>query len=393
MTNHQKQDRRRDFLPVPDLQKHAQNIMEWVPYYQSAPRNQAAPRSTYMPAVTCRVNELFFDARVSAAPGQAPLYRFSVAAPLALTYVALALTATEEFMPEVPLDRSLTVREDPQDTGSHNYVDYRYLLQAQDGVRVVRKTDDVRRYPIGDSLVNLALQVIALHEEGHYLNGHLEMSLGFGAAGTYSERRDPLLAANADDLLTSRALELDADYFATMTLLAPLCSGLIGDFQRATEYVAEMPCELGRTPLGYMRFLSSASMMLGMIFWQAEGGMTGPAADRRTHPTPLCRVVQFAHTVSRIVSIVARNDHEAQAWNEAVNRDTSAIINLFGFKGVFDLRPEANTPWVKEWRQTRQRLMQLKPSMSEAAARARQAVGIDPNRRIPGDLISLLRSE
>jgi hypothetical protein len=394
MTNKQKQDSRRDFLPVQEnLQIHLRAILEWVPYYQTAPRNQADPRSTYMPTVTCRVDQLLFDATVSAAPGQPPRYHFSVAAPLALSSAAMALTATEEFMPEMPLDQSLTVREGSGDTASHSFVDYRYLRQAQDGVRVLRRTDDARRYPVGDSLFALALQMIALHEEGHYLNGHLETSLGFRAVGTHSERHELSPAPSADDLLTSRALELDADHFATITMLAPLCSVVIGDFQRASEYVSDMKCELGKTPLGYMRFLASASMVLGMILWQAEGGLAGPPADRRTHPTPLCRIVHFAHTVSRIVSMVAQNNHEVQAWNEAVNRDTTAIINLFGLKGFFDFRPEADTPWVKEWRQTRQRLMQLKPSMSEAATRAREAVGIDLNRGLPGDLVDFLTLE
>lgn len=388
MANDDTQRSGRGFLPVKaNLQLNARNTVEWVPRYQLAPRNQVDSSSVYVPEVTCAIDELTFDAHVSSSRGQRPHYHFSVAAPLALTYVALALTATEEFMSDVPLNRSLTVREDPQDTRVHSFVDYRYLRHAEDGVRILRRTDDSSRYPVGDSLFALALQFIALHEEGHYLNGHLDPTLGFCERGTYSERRNISSAASKDELLTSRALELDADHFATSALLAPLCSSA------ATEYISATICELGRVPLGFMRFVGCASMMLGLILWQVEGGVGGPPAERRTHPTPLCRILHFAHLVSRFVSVLAQNDEEAQAWNETVNRDASAILNMFGFKGVFDFRPEADTTWRSEWRETRQRLIEIKPGMSDAAARAREAVGVDPQRILPGDLVDLLRLE
>ncbi len=386
MTDRQYRSRRGAFLPVQEnLQRQARYAVEGARRYQLAPRNQVETRSAYMPDITCSIDQLDFDACVSAAPGQSPRYHFSVAVPLALCYVSLALTATEEFISEVPLDPSLTVREDPNDTRFHSFVDYRYLRGFEGGVRILRRTDDSRRYPIGDSLAALALQFIALHEEGHYLNGHLDASLGFRKAGRYSETRNISPGASLDDLLTSRALELDADHFAAMAMLTPLAS------KSATEYISGTVCELGRTPLGFMRFAASAGSILGMILWQAEGGTAGPSVERRTHPSPHCRIVHFAHLVSTIVDVfLARADDEWRAWDETVNRDTTTILNLFGLKGVFDFRRDADTPWRNEWCETRQRLIQLKPTMSEAAARARRTVGIGAHTIFPWEEVDLL---
>ena len=360
------------------LQFLTQRTIEWVPRYQLAPRNQVNTSLSYTPDVTCAIDELDFDAHVTLDRDQRPHYHFSVATPLALSSVAMTLTASEHFMPDVPLNRSLIIHEDSKKSRLHNFVDYRYLRES-DGLRFPRRTTDPRRLPIGDSLFALALQFIALHEEGHYLNGHLDPNLNFCERGTYSERRNVSSAVSADELLNCRALELDADHFALTTMLSPL-------LQKGTkEYLSAMPSKLGETRLGYARFLGSASMVLGLILWQAEGGMSGPPAEKRTHPTPFCRITHFSRITSAIVAYLSGTDEGAQIWDDAINHDVGAMLNLFGLDAL-DFQPEAGTPWSNEWVKTHQRLIQLKSGMSEAAARAREAVGIDPSC-VPGDVL------
>ncbi len=362
------------------LEMMAQNVMEWVPQYQFAPSTQRNSSSPYVPSVSCDIGELDFDAYVSSLHGQRPSYHFSVAVPLAINYLALALTATEEFMPEVPLNPLLTVREDPENNQLYNFTDWRYLLDSEGEIRPLRRTDDNCRYPIGDTLWALAVQLIALHEEGHYVNGHLDPSLGFCERGIYSEKRKFSSAITSDELLTYRALELDADHYAASHMLLPLLSG------RETEYLSNVICELGRNPFGYTRFLGCASAMLGMIIWQAEGGTMGPPSERRMHPTPFCRIVHFAYLTSFYFSYFCKSEDQAQTWNETLNRDVTEIINLFGLETFVNFTPDADTPWRNEWQETKRRLNQIKPGMSEAAARARKTIGIPSDLKLPGDL-------
>lgn len=384
MTTIKKLSKDNQFLSIQEnLELQVRNVLEWVPRYQSAPRNLVDKNSSYLPNITCASDQLNFNAYVSVALAPRPHYHFSVAVPLALSYVALALTATEEFMPEVPIDSSLTMREDPKETGLHNFVNYNHLRLLESGVPTPRRTDDSRRYPIGDSLFALALQFIALHEEGHYLNGHLDPSLSFCQQGTYRETNNISLVNSADDSLTLRALELDADHFALITMLIPLL------MEGGTRYISATASELGRTPLGFLHFVGNVSTMLGAILWQAESGMSEIPIEKRTHPSPFCRIVHFAHLSSRFVSLIAKSDSKAQAWNEAINRDTAAILDLFGFKGVTDFRLEADTPWKREYNETRQRLIEIKPKMSDAAAHARNAIGVI--EQFPGDFIELLK--
>ena len=376
-----------DFLPIREnLQFQVKMLLDMVSRFQVTSRNQVDKSSSYEPDIACSSNKLFFDAHVTVANRVQPQYYFSVAVPLALSYLSLTLSATKEFMSEVPLDDSMTTREDPESTDLHDFVDYNYLRYFEGGVIVPRKTSDPRRHLIGDDLFSLTLQLIALHEEGHYLNGHLDPKLGFAEKGTYSESSVTFPNDNQDHLLTRRALELDADNFAITAILLPLMMG------NPTAYLSNMGCELARNPSGYLRFLGCASMMLGAILWQAEGDHE-KHVEFRTHPTPFCRAVHFLRLTSIFAGFDQFVDQNDELWDDAFNRDLTVIGRLFEFnrfapEGIVDLRPRTDTLWSREWEETRQRLLEIKPEMSEAALRARATVGaID---FFPGDSIELL---
>ena len=166
-----------------------------------------------------------FNASVELDEGGRPYYRFNKGVCLAITDASITLACNAAFFPEVPVF-DLDVGRLWTYNSADRFVDYHKFFPAcneEDLIpwNILRGHGDLDETPRGSHLLNrlvgFATQFIALHEEAHFLLGHLYYFRDL--SGLSHMREVGAVSKRAATNIERRLLEISADEFAAHEIL------------------------------------------------------------------------------------------------------------------------------------------------------------------------------
>lgn len=219
-----------------------------------------------------------------------PQYTYNLGTALALMDTSLTLAAKPLFFPELQL------REDDithfRDVGIASFASYEYL-KATTPTELKRFTphempDNEVRIGLANQLFDISARFVALHEQGHFVRGHLHHL--FSVSGTLRFRElPPFGEAPERDPGIGRAFELDADAFAGAVMFGDIL-GFPAIFDAEQMGLGEL-----RGTDDFARLaLTSVACVLAILARSDEAlGPSGRDAKERDHPSAACRLLNI----------------------------------------------------------------------------------------------------
>jgi len=284
--------------------------------------------------VTSRKVFLNDDLRVNASVGRDvdgyAIYTITAGAIAALADVSLTLSATNDFFPEVQMKGEAIETHTSYDR-SH-FVAYDQLRGRQPlphiPIRIIK--NDPVRISLGASLFDIASRFLMLHEQMHFIRGHLHYLFGATAPGALEEI--PRAETTLLPAVESRALELDADGSAFATLLAAFEQRdvMLGDFK---------PLITDRW--GWYRVVTVA--VLGVMMLLSIADEENHVESERRHPSTQVRMLNLLGVLTMHAREMA--DFTAGSPHPTIIRLFKDVATTSGVLRISPPSAEAFTEW------------------------------------------------
>jgi hypothetical protein len=245
-------------------------------------------------------------------PGVRPRYAVTRGALLAILDLCMEIAADPSFLPEAGGDAERLDAEVPP--GVVRFLAYPVedpRRPAVDFLGVVPR--DPRRQAVGWSVFDFAARFVAMHEQAHYLNGHVRLVQGgrlFEMADPAEPESDaPAPAVTPED---RRAFELEADAFSYHN--AALLPALRWEEYRLKH--AREGFQPTRPDWCMLSFLGAA--LVGLLM----SGRAPQATAESRHPSPACRLLGLMHGTRQVRRRLAESAGENldDEWEAAIPR-------------------------------------------------------------------------
>lgn len=169
-------------------------------------------------------DEMKLNASVGLSSKRAPFFHFNKGAALALSDALMSLGATSAFFSDVQL-RLDSVEIGPEH--ANRFTDYSWVTNDLRGFCPHKLSDDEGRASIVDHLFKIGTSFITLHEQMHFVLGHLNYLRNQCGCSEIDETGQSNLGGASIDF--HRRCELDADAYAMSVLLLPRSNKAIID--------------------------------------------------------------------------------------------------------------------------------------------------------------------
>lgn len=255
-------------------------------------------------------NDSQFDVRVKQImAGLSPRYSITHHALLAILDLCMSVAADPLAFPEIPSDHDFLEIERVEDVKAFEYYPIDDWLRP--GVDFLAKAPrQPERQAVGWDTFAFALRFVSLHEQGHYLNGHLRLL----PDGEYRELR--MTHGSGSELL--RAFELEADSFAFRN------AALMGAYRWDEDPGTWGALRFCPNKVEWCMLSFAGAALVGLLLCHLDGKETDSG-----HPTPACRIFSLLRDVEYIrkkVTEVARVDEKIdQLWEPAIERSFGAV--------------------------------------------------------------------
>ena len=247
-----------------------------------------------------------------------PSYVFTIGMALALADAAIELVCTPTFMKDIGAPnlvqahpQFLTPRIRFQDYSNHSIEAYCAAWPFS------KKPIDEARITLAFDLFDLSTKYISLHEQGHYLSGHLDL-----VRSTWTE-----IGTHQHTGIDPRVMEMQADTFAAQVLTNHKIHihhklGPISDNAALTSYV--------------LRCITVSMALVCSVLEINDRGV-GRMSGVPTHPSAGARLLN----VLRFAALAQSTDtqpHERGVWGsldvEKFFEDPIAVLNILGVQPV-----------------------------------------------------------
>ncbi len=275
---------------------------------------------------------LAVNASVSRAQDGYAHYTITAGAIAALMDVSASLSATEGFFPELPITG--VVHETRTIYDSSHFLEY-YELAGKHGMAIpLIPLRAVFNDPVRDALrgvlFDLTCRFLMLHEQMHFIRGHLHYLYGKDAPTAFDE-----IPATPQKIVSSakrRALELDADGSAFMTLITSFEDRdvVLGPFGKNITNQWE-----------WTRIVSVSALSVMILFSVADESL-GESSDR-SHPSPQARMLNVLDALS--AHLADQTERAPEMERVKLFKDVATIAQLMRV-----LPPSADAFW--EWQTT-----------------------------------------
>jgi hypothetical protein len=290
-------------------------------------------------------DSLKFNASVAKTADGYVRYAVTAGAILALTDLSVTLGATKSFVRDMPINGKTfdtrTFRSPSQ------FVDYSELLgsrgEALPFVPFRMVFEDPSRQAIGYLVSDLSVRFLMMHEQMHFVRGHLHYLAGVNPPGDYEEipenRRSDL------DSLDVQALEIDADAGAFAAIL-DMCGteNQTTILQSATaQYKGTGVTTLFCDPWGWARIVGlSSQLVMLLLSLRGQRDSMHPAVQtrmlsllgiyehflrRKTTFTPNQQVLNFFSDLVAVAETLGVNPPEMAAFIEWKTTDPKDFRN------------------------------------------------------------------
>jgi hypothetical protein len=235
---------------------------------------------------------LSFNASVGRANDGYARYTFTAGAVASLFDLSRTLCATTQFVPEIPVTgkaMETRITRDP----SH-FLDYNELIGSRGQPLPLIPLREVFNDPGRDALallfLDLLFRFLMLHEQMHFVRGHLHYLYGATSPRAYDEI--PSQSNSPIENSDRRALELDADgsalNFMMETVDQDMHHNIIGSIV-AKLPGTEGPLSLFRDRWGWWRIVDLAAVTVMMLLSLGDPGSL-------VHPRPATRMLSLLLT-------------------------------------------------------------------------------------------------
>lgn len=293
------------FQGLIDLFKRQANtyLLQWT---DPLARAQSAERPVLV------TDDLDFNAAVLRGADGFANYTVTAGALAAVSDIAFTAGATEEFVPELALIgkslQTLIIRD------STHFLNYSKLAASLPLIplRVIIE-EDRRRDAIGNLIFEVGLRFLMIHEQMHFVRGHLHYLYGVDRPQEYDEI--PASPISSIESLDRKALELDADGSALFFLLA-LCedNGHL-DLLRSQSGGAREVIALFADYFGWARLVGLGALTVMMLMSLSD-------RENATHPLIETRMLNLLMTHEEFV--------RSKVDFRTLDGPPSSIINFFG---------------------------------------------------------------
>lgn len=257
-----------------------------------------------------------FEVYADLSAGVPPDYRVTPGALLAILDMCLEIAAQPDFMPDFGEHKGVLERDEPLTT--KRFLSYE-LHGPESSIFSVLGSGpaDLKRQKLAWYLFGFAMRFVALHEQGHYMSGHLHLypRRNVFELGEEKATGQPTgLLADDEELAQAahwRAMEVEADSFALRN--AALTGVYVwNEYQQPAsldEFVA--------TPADWCLFQFLGASIVGLLLsYLAHNRKNSKPLERRRHPSPECRLYGLMSELSYIRSQASIEHGDlSEAWD------------------------------------------------------------------------------
>lgn len=247
-------------------------------------------------------DSLQFNASVGLTDQDFPQYTFNQGMALGISDACMALACNLEFCAWHGLDDCHIVQFESKIDSPQRYFDYSYAVMPDGTFRMPYQeslagpnVDECGRGRLGNHLSEIAIKFVSLHEQGHFLGGHLHYLRSRRGGSRWLE----IPGAGQGDLAPEErcALELDADAIAAVLA--------VGQFIRFPE----MRKMTGRglwlkdayTDEGWLFYALLGVCLVFAIFDRAERVAGRPTGATRSHPSAAARLLSLMDVMRSLI--------------------------------------------------------------------------------------------
>lgn len=256
-----------------------------------------------------------------------PSYTFNLGACLGLADATFTLATKSEFVPEITFPKENVIVHHGVSPKTR-YYDYQYIMengrvQFWPFSHTLEKPHSTRRGSLGDHIFELATKFLSLHEQSHFMMGHLHFVANYLGDRGIDEAWLEINNERRHDGLhfeTRRALELQADSFAAYWL-----------FNAAERRLTLAPqgLRLPETsePEEWQHFVLLAIALVVGILDRAERG-SAKRSHEVTHPSAAARMLSIFRALQHWRPSWARNLTRAQKWQQRLLQNCTIMFEV-----------------------------------------------------------------